>query len=167
MSIRPLDEQKCPLDIHMSICPMDEQKCPVDIQMSIGHLAEVLDMYALPKDALSSASTSYRYWQGKKQRLTNICKIWQSYHLIQPMPLLHSVTECKIMVTRTKLSSTRRKFAVCKVVQKGDWTELLDYEKVPPLQVSKKRSDLKALHVQTVKHKGQKHKLLLAEDGTV
>ena len=45
MSIRPLDEQKCPLDIHMSICPMDEQKCPVDIQMSIGHLAEVLDMY--------------------------------------------------------------------------------------------------------------------------
>ena len=46
MSIRPLDEQKCPLDIHMSICPMDEQKCPVDIQMSIGHLAEVLDMYA-------------------------------------------------------------------------------------------------------------------------
>ena len=29
----------------MSIRPMDEQKCPVDIQMSIGHLAEVLDMY--------------------------------------------------------------------------------------------------------------------------
>ena len=35
MSIRPLDEQKCPLDIHMSIRPMDEQKCPFDIQMSI------------------------------------------------------------------------------------------------------------------------------------
>ena len=34
MSIRPLDEQKCPLDIHMSIRPMDEQKCPFDIQMS-------------------------------------------------------------------------------------------------------------------------------------
>ena len=32
-------------DIQMSICPMDEQKCPVDIQMSIGHLAEVMDMY--------------------------------------------------------------------------------------------------------------------------
>ena len=28
MSIRPLDEQICPLDIHMSIRPMDEQKCP-------------------------------------------------------------------------------------------------------------------------------------------
>ena len=35
MSIRPLDEQKCPLDIQMSIRPVDEQKCPLDIQMSI------------------------------------------------------------------------------------------------------------------------------------
>ena len=35
MSIRPLDELKCPLDIQMSICPLDEQKCPMDIQMSI------------------------------------------------------------------------------------------------------------------------------------
>ena len=31
MSIRPLDEQKCPLDIQMSIRSVDEQK------MSIGH----------------------------------------------------------------------------------------------------------------------------------
>ena len=45
MSIRPMDEQKCPLDIQVSVRPLDEQKCPVDIQMSIGHLAEVLDMY--------------------------------------------------------------------------------------------------------------------------
>ena len=46
MSIRPLDEHKCPLlAIQMSICPLAEQKCPVDIQMSIGHSAEVLDMY--------------------------------------------------------------------------------------------------------------------------
>ena len=35
MSIRPLDEQKCPLDIQMSIRPLDEQKCSLDIQMSI------------------------------------------------------------------------------------------------------------------------------------
>ena len=35
MSIRPLDEHKCPLDIQMSIRPLDEQKCPLDIQMSI------------------------------------------------------------------------------------------------------------------------------------
>ena len=30
----------------MCIRPLDEQKCPVDIQMSIGHIAVVLDMYA-------------------------------------------------------------------------------------------------------------------------
>ena len=35
MSIRPMDEQKCPLDIQMSIRPLDEQKCPLDIQISI------------------------------------------------------------------------------------------------------------------------------------
>ena len=40
MSIRPLDEQKCPLDIHMSIRPMYEQKCPFDIQMSIRPLGK-------------------------------------------------------------------------------------------------------------------------------
>ena len=28
MSIRPLDEQKCPLDIQMSVRLLDEQKCP-------------------------------------------------------------------------------------------------------------------------------------------
>ena len=28
MSIRPLDEQKCPVDIPMSIRPLDKQKCP-------------------------------------------------------------------------------------------------------------------------------------------
>ena len=40
MSIRPLDKQKCPLDIQMSIRPVDEQKCPLDIQMSIRPLDE-------------------------------------------------------------------------------------------------------------------------------
>ena len=35
MSIRPLDELKCPLDIQMSICPLDKQKCPLDIPMSV------------------------------------------------------------------------------------------------------------------------------------
>ena len=33
---------------------------------------------------------------------------------------------CKIVISKTKLSPTRKKFAVCKVVQKGDWTGLLD-----------------------------------------
>ena len=40
MSIRPLDKQKCSLDIQMSIRPVDEQKCPLDIQMFIRPLDE-------------------------------------------------------------------------------------------------------------------------------
>ena len=45
---------------------------------------------------------------------------------------------CKIVISKTKLSPTRKKFAVCKVVQKGDWNGLLDYEKVPLLPANKK-----------------------------
>ena len=41
MSIRPLDEQKCALDIQMSIRPLDKQKCPLDIHMSIRPLDEL------------------------------------------------------------------------------------------------------------------------------
>ena len=48
---------------------------------------------------------------------------------------------CKIVISKTKLSPIRKKFAVCKVVQKGDWTGLLlDYEKVPLLPANKKRN---------------------------
>ena len=35
LSIRPVDEQKCPLDIQMSIRPLDQQKCTLFTQMSI------------------------------------------------------------------------------------------------------------------------------------
>ena len=31
MSIGPLNEQECPLDIQMSIRPMDQLKCPLEI----------------------------------------------------------------------------------------------------------------------------------------
>ena len=74
---------------------------------------------------------------------------------------------CKVVISNTKLSPTRKKFAVCKVVQKGDWTGLLDYEKVPLFPANKKRNTVKVLDVKSVEHKGQKRKLLLAEDGTV
>ena len=73
----------------------------------------------------------------------------------------------KIVISKTKLLPTRKKFAVFKVVQKGDWTGLLDYEKVPLLPANKKRNAVKVLDVKSVEHKGQKRKLLLTEDGTV
>ena len=54
MSIRPLDEQKCPLDIQMSIRPLDEQKCPLDIQMSIRPLDEWTNGHCLMASTLVS-----------------------------------------------------------------------------------------------------------------
>ena len=74
---------------------------------------------------------------------------------------------CKIVISKTKLSQTRKKFAVCKIVQHGDWAGVLDYDEVPLLPAKKKRSALKVLDVKSVEHRGQKRKLLLAEDGTV
>ena len=50
------------------------------------------------------------------------------------------------------------------VAQKGDWSDLLDYEKVPLLPANKKRNAVKVLDVKSVEHKGQKGKLLLTED---
>ena len=44
-------------------------------------------------------------------------------------------------------SPTKRRFALCKVVQKGDWTDLLDYKKVPLLPANKKRNAVKVLDV--------------------
>ena len=53
-------------------------------------------------------------------------------------------------------NSTKRKFAICKVVQRVNWAGVADYEKVPLLQASNKRSVLKLPDVKSVEHKGQK-----------
>ena len=55
MSIRSVDQQKCPLDIQMSIRPLDEQKCPLDIQMSI----RPLDEWTLSKTEHSSLQSTW------------------------------------------------------------------------------------------------------------
>ena len=74
MSIRPLNELKCPLDIQMSICPLDKQKCPLDIQMSIRPLDEQkcpldIQMFTRPLDEWTNghclmASTLVSYPHG-------------------------------------------------------------------------------------------------------
>ena len=57
MFIRPVDEQKCPLDIQMAIRPVDEQKCPLDIQMSIRPLDEWTNGHCLMAKHSSLQST--------------------------------------------------------------------------------------------------------------
>ena len=72
---------------------------------------------------------------------------------------------CKIIIKKLIVDKARRKYVVCKIVQKGDWSGLLDYKQVPML--STKNKDAKVLDAITVKHNSQKRKLILLEDGNV
>ena len=54
---------------------------------------------------------------------------------------------------------------MCKIVEKGDWTGLVDYKLVPML--SAKNKGAKVLDVKTVTTQSKKRKLVLLEDGTV
>ena len=56
---------------------------------------------------------------------------------------------CKIIIEKLRLDKARRKSAVCKIVQRGDWSGLVDYKQVPML--SSKNKDAKVLDVKTVK----------------
>ena len=72
---------------------------------------------------------------------------------------------CKIIIEKLRLDKARRKCAVCKILQKGDWSGLVDYKQVRML--SSKNKDTKVVDVKTVTHNSQKHKLVLLEDGNV
>ena len=53
---------------------------------------------------------------------------------------------CNIIINKVRVNnSTKRKFAVCKIVQRGDWAGVVDYEKVPLLPANKKRNAVKVL----------------------
>ena len=75
------------------------------------------------------------------------------------------LSSCKIIIEKFRLDKARRKSAVCKIVQKGDLSGLVDYKQVPML--SSKNKDAKVLDVKTVTHYSQKRKLVLLEDGNV
>ena len=75
---------------------------------------------------------------------------------------------CNIIINKVRVNdSTKSKFAICIIVQRGDWAGVVDYEKVPLLPANKKRNAVKVLDVKSVEHKEVKRKLLLVEDGTV
>ena len=63
---------------------------------------------------------------------------------------------CKIVIEKLRLDKARRKSAVCKIVQQGDWSGLVYYKQVPML--SSKNKDAKVLDVKTVTHNSQKRK---------
>ena len=97
MSIRPLDELKCPLDIQMSICPLEKQKCPLDIQMSVRPLDEQkcpldFQMSIRPLDEWTNgrrlmASTLVSYPHGV--RLSQITSLQLPWHCKRYMSIGH------------------------------------------------------------------------------
>ena len=72
---------------------------------------------------------------------------------------------CKTIIEKFRLDKARRKGAVCKIIQRGDLSGLVDYKQVPML--SSKNKDAKVFDVKTVIHNSQKSKLVLLEDGNV
>ena len=75
------------------------------------------------------------------------------------------LSDCKIIIEKNRVDSSKRKFVMCKIVQQGDWSGLVDYKQVPML--SSKNKDAKVLDLKTVKNNSQKRKLVLLEDGNV
>ena len=61
---------------------------------------------------------------------------------------------CKIIIEKNRVDSSKRKYVVCKIVEKDDWSGLVDYKQVPML--SSKNKDAKVLDVKTVTHNSQK-----------
>ena len=72
---------------------------------------------------------------------------------------------CKIVIEKYRVDKSKGKYVVCNIVQKGDWSGLVDYKQVPML--SSKNKDAKVLDVKTVTHISKKRKLALLEDGNV
>ena len=75
------------------------------------------------------------------------------------------VNGCKIIIEKCRVDSSKRKYVLCKIVEKDDWSGYVDYKSVPML--SSKNKDAKVLDVKTVTHNSQKRKLVLLEDGNV
>jgi hypothetical protein len=80
--------------------------------------------------------------------------------------LLKNICKIKIEKIRTNVT-TRKKYAVCSVFEKGDWTASVEYGNVPLLPRNEMDGKTCVLDVRTVEVKGQKRKLLLTqrEDG--
>ena len=128
MSIRPVDQQKCPLDIQMSICPMDEQKCPLDIQMSIRPLDEQkcpldIQMSIRPLDEWTNghclmASTLVSYPHGVR-RMLNTTVFYPQGVMLDRITSLQQFWHCKSKMSIGQTEMSIGHSYICPFVQ---WT---------------------------------------------
>ena len=94
MSIRQLDELKCPLDIQMSICPLDKQKSPLDIQMSIRPVDEQkcpldIQMFIHPLDEWTLSNGKHSSLLSHWVRLSQITSLQLPWHRKRYMSIGH------------------------------------------------------------------------------
>ena len=128
MSIRPVDQQKCPLDIQMSICPMDEQKCLLDIQMSIRPLDEQkcpldIQMSIRPLDEWTNghclmASTLVSYPHGVR-RMLNTTVFYPQGVMLDRITSLQQFWHCKSKMSIGQTEMSIGHSYICPFVQ---WT---------------------------------------------
>jgi len=73
---------------------------------------------------------------------------------------------CKIKIEKVRTDKNGNvKYAICSLYEKGDWTAVVKYEKVPILPQKKMDGETCVLDVRSVEVKGQKRKLLLTDRG--
>ena len=93
-----------------------------------------------------------------------------AYHTLLAIFFVQNVNQlkdlCTIKVDKVRANtSTKQKYAVCTVYEKGDWTLHADYEKVKILPKEKMDGNTCVRDVRTVNVKGQKRKLIFTDRG--
>ena len=122
MSIRPLDKQKCPLDIQMSIRPLDEQKCPLDIQMSIrpkdewtfGCPMDVhLDVHWTNRNVHWTFKCPFVHWTNRNVHWTSKCPFvhWTNGHCLKASILVSNSHGVRLsQITSLQLPWHRKRY---------------------------------------------------------
>lgn len=72
----------------------------------------------------------------------------------------------RILITGSRLNSSRQKYAICKIAQNGDWSGFLEYSKVKLLP-TKRYVKSSVLDIKSMDVKGTKRKLVLLDNGEI
>ena len=138
-------------------------RLPRNLQRELRSLQALTQSYRTPNGFCARSS---RFWASeslrKGQTLVRLSD-GQRYQAGEGLERQHNnpFMGTKIVVVKHRVCKTKRlKYAVCQIVQKGDWLNLVDYDKAPLLPHRNKRYEVSVLDVRTVSHRGQKRKLI-------
>ena len=105
-------------------------------------------------------------WHGKDCLLVQVDGVMHQAGIDLESKDSELATESYIRIDKHRFNrNTRRKYALCTVIQSGEWHKLVDYGKTPLLKTQDRRTCV--IDVKTVENKGQKRKLILTDKGEV